>query len=254
MKREAPIILKTPEDIEKLRKGNLIVAEILRILKKEVAPGITTMDLENIAEEELGKRNLKAAFKGYMGYPFCLCASVNEEIVHGMPSAKKVLREGDIVGLDFGVLCEGFYGDAAITVGVGGISAEAGRLIEVTERCLEKAIDKARIGNRLYDISHAVQSCAEGEGFSVVRAFVGHGIGRHLHEPPQVPNFGSPGKGELLKEGMVLAIEPMINQGGHQVRILDDGWTAVTADGKLSAHFEHSVAITKDGPRVLSRL
>ncbi|MFZ3073257.1 MAG: type I methionyl aminopeptidase [Thermodesulfobacteriota bacterium] len=254
MKRDAPIIFKTPEDIEKLGKSNLIVAEILRILKDRVAPGITTMDLESIAEEELGKRKARPAFKGYMGYPFCLCASVNEEIVHGMPSARKVLKEGDIIGLDFGVLFEGFYGDAAITVGVGGISAEASRLIDVTERCLERAIDKARIGNRLYDISHAVQSCAEGEGFSVVRAFVGHGIGRSLHEPPQVPNFGSPGTGELLREGMVLAIEPMINQGGHQVRILEDGWTAVTADGKLSAHFEHSVAITKDGPRVLSRL
>ena len=254
MKRDAPIILKTPGDIEKLRKSNLIAAGILRILKDRVLPGITTMDLERVAEEELEKRKARAAFKGYMGYPFCLCASVNEEIVHGMPSSKKVLKEGDIIGLDFGVLCDGFYGDAAITVGVGAISAEAGRLIEVTERCLEEAIDKARIGNRLYDISHAVQSRAEGEGFSVVRAFVGHGIGRSLHEPPQVPNFGSLGKGELLREGMVLAIEPMINQGVYQVRILEDGWTAVTADGKLSAHFEHSVAITKDGPMVLSRL
>ncbi len=248
------IILKTREEIERLRKSNLIVAEILEVLKKEVAPGVCTMDLERITEEELKKRGAAAAFKGYRGYPFCLCTSVNEEVVHGMPSPEKVLKDGDILSIDFGVLCDGYYGDAAVTLPVGRISGEARRLLNTAERSLDRAIDMARPGKRLLDISAAVQSCVEAEGFSVVRDFVGHGIGRSLHEPPQVPNFGVPGMGVRLKEGMVLAIEPMINAGSCDVVILDDGWTAVTADGSLSAHFEHSVAITEDGPYVLSRL
>jgi len=248
------VILKTPAEIEKLRRSNQIVAEVLEVLKERVSPGISTMELERICEEECRKRKVRPAFKGYNGYPYCLCVSVNQEVVHGMPSEKKVLKEGDIVSIDFGVCCDGYYGDAAVTVPVGKISPEAQRLIDVTRRCLELAIEEAREGNRLYDISHAIQSCAEGAGYSVVRAFVGHGIGRELHEAPQVPNFGSPGKGIKLKEGMVFAIEPMVNAGGSAVRILDDGWTAVTVDGSLSAHFEHSVAITRDGAIVLSKV
>ncbi len=248
------VILKTPAEIEKLRRSNQIVAEVLEVLKERVSPGISTMELERTCEEECRKRKVRPAFKGYNGYPYCLCVSVNQEVVHGMPSEKKVLKEGDIVSIDFGVCCDGYYGDAAVTVPVGKISPEAQRLIDVTRRCLELAIEEAREGNRLYDISHAIQSCAEGAGYSVVRAFVGHGIGRELHEAPQVPNFGSPGKGMKLKEGMVLAIEPMVNAGGSAVRILDDGWTAVTVDGSLSAHFEHSVAITRDGAIVLSKV
>ncbi len=247
------VILKTPAEIEKLRRSNQIVAEVLEVLKARVSPGTSTMELERICEGETRKRGARPAFKGYNGYPYCLCVSVNHEVVHGMPSESKVLREGDIVSIDFGVCCDGYYGDAAVTVPVGETTPEAQRLIDVTLRCLELAIEEARVGNRLYDISHAIQSCAEGAGFSVVRAFVGHGIGRELHEAPQVPNFGSPGKGIVLKEGMVLAIEPMVNAGDSAVKILEDGWTAVTMDGSLSAHFEHSVAITKDGAIVLSK-
>ncbi len=247
------VILKTQAEIEKLRRSNQIVAEVLEVLKDRVSPGASTMELERICEEETRKRRARPAFKGYNGYPYCLCVSVNHEVVHGMPSESKVLKEGDIVSIDFGVCCDGYYGDAAVTVPVGEITPEAQRLIDVARRCLELAIEEARVGNRLYDISHAIQSCAEGAGFSVVRAFVGHGIGRELHEAPQVPNFGSPGTGMVLKEGMVLAIEPMVNTGDSAVKILEDGWTAVTMDGSLSAHFEHSVAITREGAIVLSK-
>lgn len=247
------IILKSPEEIEIMRKSSAIVAQVLNVLKENAAPGSTTMDLEKIAEEETKKRGAKPAFKGYRGYPFCLCTSVNNEVVHGMPSKKRLLKEGDILSIDFGVLYEGFYGDSAITVPVGKVSEDAGRLIDVTAASLEDAIHAACEGNRLQDISYAVQRCVEAQGFSVVREFVGHGIGRELHEAPQVPNFGIPGRGIRLKAGMVLAIEPMINMGGYAVRVLEDGWTAVTADGSLSAHFEHTVAITTDGPYVLSR-
>ncbi|OGP15423.1 MAG: type I methionyl aminopeptidase [Deltaproteobacteria bacterium GWA2_54_12] len=236
-----------------MRRAGAVVAEVLEVLKGNVRPGATTLDLEKIAEEETIKRKASPAFKGYRGYPFCLCTSVNNEVVHGMPS-KKVLKEGDIVSIDYGALVEGFYGDAAVTVPVGKVSEEAARLVRVTEESLGKAIEAAREGNRLLDISSAVQSHVEPQGFSVVREFVGHGIGRELHEPPQVPNFGIPGRGVKLKTGMVLAIEPMINSGGWAVKILADGWTAVTADGKLSAHFEHTVAITPDGPRVLTMI
>lgn len=215
---------------------------------------MTTMDLENICVKELRARKGRAAFKGYRGYPSCLCTSVNEEVVHGMPSDKKVLKEGDIVGIDFGVYHDGFYGDSAITVAVGEVGKRAGKLIDVTRRCLEVAIETAMVGNRLYDISSAVQELAESNGFSVVRAFVGHGIGRDLHEAPQIPNFGKAGTGVKLEAGMVLAIEPMINAGTEKIKILEDDWTAVTRDGELSAHFEHSIAITNDGPFVLSRL
>jgi methionyl aminopeptidase len=252
LEREA-IVLRSPAEIEKLRRSNIIVAEIHRVLKEHVKPGVTTMELERICEEELSKRKAKPAFKGYRDYPFCLCTSVNEEVVHGMPSTR-ALKEGDILSIDLGVCHDGYYGDAAVTLPVGEISDEARRLVEVTTTALDISIEAAREGNRLMDISAAIQRYAEGEGFFVVRDFVGHGIGRELHEPPQVPNFGTPGRGVRLKEGMVLAIEPMINEGTSEVRVLDDGWTAVTSDGKLSAHFEHSVAITAEGPFVLSRL
>lgn len=236
-----------------MRRAGAVVAEVLEVLKSSVRPGLTTLDLEKIAEEETKKRKARPAFKGYRGYPFCLCTSVNNEVVHGMPS-KRTLNQGDIVSIDYGSLVDGFYGDAAVTVQVGSVTEEAARLVRVTEESLWKAIEAAREGARLLDVSSAVQSHVEPQGFSVVREFVGHGIGRELHEPPQVPNFGVPGRGVKLKAGMVLAIEPMINSGGWAVKILSDGWTAVTADGKLSAHFEHTVAITSDGPLVLTKI
>lgn len=236
-----------------MRKSNLVVAEILEILKENVRPGASTMDLELITEEETKKRGVLPAFKGYKDYPYCLCTSVNNEVVHGMPSKGKVLKDGDILSIDFGVLSNGYYGDAAVTVPVGRVKPEAKRLMDVTAASLDLAIRAAEEDGRLMDISAAVQRHVEAAGFSVVREFVGHGIGRELHEPPQVPNFGIAGRGIRLRAGMVLAIEPMVNAGTSEVRILDDGWTAVTADGGLSAHFEHTVAITPDGPYVLSR-
>ena len=236
MKESEIIVLKSPAEIEKMRKSNRIVAEVLAAIKDVARPGIATIELERLCEEELKKRKVRPAFKGYRGYPYCLCTSVNEEVVHGMPSSR-VLREGDIVSVDVGVECDGYYGDAAITMPIGRISEQASRLIDVTEVALRRAIEKAQVGNRLFDISYAVQSYVEKNGFSVVRAFVGHGIGRDLHEAPQVPNFGTPGRGVRLKAGMVFAIEPMINAGGSDIVILDDGWTAVTKDGSLSAHF-----------------
>lgn len=248
------VILKSQHEIEIMRKANLIVAEVLQELRLLVTPGISTKDIDRFAEGYVKKKGVKAAFKGYNGFPSSVCASVNNVVVHGIPSAKKVLKDGDIIGVDFGVCCEGYFGDAAITIPVGDIDPEAERLMRVTEESLYKAIDKARIGNRLSDISNAVQVHVEKEGFSAVREFVGHGIGKSLHEQPQVPNFGPPGKGVMLEEGMVLAIEPMINAGACGVKIETDGWTAVTRDGSLSAHFEHSVAVTKDGPYILSRL
>ncbi len=247
------VILKSPEEIETIRCANRIVAEILGELAIMVKPGITTRELDQHSEMLARKRGAKPAFKGYRGYPFSLCASVNAEVVHGMPS-DRVLKDGDIVGLDFGALYKGFYGDAAITVPVGEVSEEAKRLIRVTEECLYKGIEQARSGQRLGDISAAVQKHVETAGFSVVRDFVGHGIGRALHEEPQIPNYGVEKRGIELKSGMVLAIEPMVNQGGWRVRVMNDGWTVVTADGRLSAHFEHSIAITNNGPVILSRL
>ena len=253
MKESEIIVLKSPAEIEKMRKSNRIVAEVLAAIKDVARPGIATIELERLCEEELKKRKVRPAFKGYRGYPYCLCTSVNEEVVHGMPSSR-VLREGDIVSVDVGVECDGYYGDAAITMPIGRISEQASRLIDVTEVALRRAIEKAQVGNRLFDISYAVQSYVEKNGFSVVRAFVGHGIGRDLHEAPQVPNFGTPGRGVRLKAGMVFAIEPMINAGGSDIVILEDGWTAVTKDGSLSAHFEHTIAITENGPCILSKL
>jgi len=235
----------------------VIVAEVLQELKRRVAPGVTTLDLDAVAEELTLKKNAIPAFKGYSVagrvYPRCLCASINEEIVHGIPS-NRALREGDIIGLDYGVIFEGFYGDSAITVGVGKVSDEARRLMDVTEQSLYKGIEQLHEGKRLGDLGAAVQKVAESAGYAVVRAFVGHGIGKKLHEEPPVPNYGEPERGLRLKEGMVLAIEPMVNIGGYEVEIKDDGWTAVTKDGSLAAHFEHSVAITKDGPFILSQI
>jgi len=236
-----------------MRRSNLIVAEILEEIKQVAKPGVTTQKLNEFAETLLAERKARSAFKGYMGYPSALCTSINEEVVHGIPSGR-VLREGDILSLDFGAIYEDYYGDAAVTLAIGRISPEAERLLRVAEEALYLAIDQTREGNRLSDISAAIQRHVESNGFSVVRDFVGHGIGQHLHEKPQVPNFGVPGRGIRLKTGMTLAIEPMINAGGFEVKILEDGWTAVTKDRSLSAHFEHSVAVTENGPAVLSKL
>jgi methionyl aminopeptidase len=240
-----------------MRRANVIVAEVLQELKHRVTSGVTTLELDAVAEEMTLKKGAIPAFKGYNVagriYPRCLCASVNEEIVHGIPS-NRVLREGDIIGLDYGVIYEGFYGDSAITVGVGKVSEEAQRLMDVTEQSLYKGIEQLREGKRLGDLGSVVQKIAEEAGFSVVRAFVGHGIGKKLHEEPPVPNYGEPDRGLRLREGMVLAIEPMVNAGSHEVEIKEDGWTAVTKDGSWAAHFEHSVAITKNGPFILSRI
>jgi methionyl aminopeptidase len=248
------IVLKNREEIEKIRTASRCAAEILLSMKEHVKAGIKTAYLEEICEEKVAKMgNVKAAFKGYNGYPFCLCVSVNEEVVHGMPS-DRVLNEGDIVSIDFGIAYDGYYGDTAVTWPVGGAPENARRLLHVTEESLYQGIEQAREGNRLYDISYAVQSHVEHAGYSVVREFVGHGIGRNLHEEPQVPNFGSRGTGVRLKAGMVLAIEPMINEGGSDILIRENGWTAATRDGSLSAHFEHTVAITEKGPEILSLL
>jgi methionyl aminopeptidase len=249
--------LKSKEDLECMRRAGQIVAEVLQRLQDEVKPGVTTLDLDRIAEEMTRKRGAVPAFKGYrVGtrvFPASLCVSINEEVVHGIP-ASRALKEGDIVGLDFGVAVQGYFGDAAVTVPVGKISPEAQHLLDATRGSLWQGIRTINVGSRLGDLSHAIQSYAEGAGLSVVREFVGHGIGRRLHEEPQVPNFGEPGRGRLLREGMVLAIEPMLNLGEPGVMVKDDGWTAVTRDGSLSAHFEHSVAITAEGPVVLTQL
>ena len=234
-----------------MRAAARLTAAILMRLKKEAGPGVTTLALNNLAEEACRAGGAVPAFLGYAGYPFSLCASVNEQVIHGFPGKRK-LREGDVLSLDFGVVLDGFVGDAAVTLPIGRVSDEGMKLIRVTAECLDRAVEQARPGNRLGDVSHAVQRHAESNGFSVVRQFVGHGIGRNMHEPPQIPNFGPPRQGVELRPGMVLAIEPMINAGTHKVRILKDGWTAVTEDGRLSAHFEHTVAVTENGPEVLS--
>jgi methionyl aminopeptidase len=247
------IILKSPQEIEKMRRSNRIVAEILEEMKLAAKPGVTTGELDELAQALLAKRKARSAFKGYNGYPAALCTSVNEEVIHGIPS-ERILREGDILSLDFGVIYDDYYGDAALTLPIGRISAEAERLLRVAEEALYLGIDRARPENRLLDISAAIQRHVESHGFSVVRDFVGHGIGKHLHEKPQVPNFGDAGRGVRLKPGMTLAIEPMINAGSYEVIILGDGWTAVTKDKSLSAHFEHSVAVTENGPYILSQI
>jgi methionyl aminopeptidase len=245
------IVLKSRAEIKQMRVAGRMVAEILQLLREKVAPGVTTGELDRLAESECRKRKAQPAFKGYGGFPFTICASPNEQVVHGFAD-EMPLKEADILSIDFGVVYGGFYGDSAITIPVGGVDQEKSLLLQVTERSLELGIAAAVAGNRLSDISHAVQSYVEGEGFSVVREFVGHGIGRQLHEAPQIPNFGPPGQGPRLKAGMTLAIEPMINVGASGVKILDDGWTAVTIDGRPSAHFEHTVAITEEGPQILT--
>ncbi len=247
------IILKSPQEIDRMRIPCRIVAEILDLLREAAQPGHTTLDLNQTAEKEARKRGAKPAFKGYSGYPYSLCCSLNEQVVHGMPSNRKLVP-GDILSIDFGVIYDDFYGDAAVTLPIGEISEKARRLLKVTEESLAQAVAATRPNNRLSDISHAVQSYVEARGFSVVRDFVGHGIGRNLHESPQIPNFGPPGRGVKLKAGMVLAIEPMINEKGPDVQVLDDGWTAVTCDGGLSAHFEHTVAVTEEGAEILTLL
>jgi methionyl aminopeptidase len=251
------IFLKSQREIEIMRRANVIVAEILAELREKVAPGVTTLELDALSEELTYRKKARPAFKGYVVagrvYPYTLCASVNEEVVHGMPS-NRALKSGDIIGLDFGVVYEGFYGDSAITVSVGSASAEAQRLMQVTESSLYRGIEEIQDGKRLGELSSAIQRVVEEAGFSVVREFVGHGIGKNLHEEPPVPNYGEPHLGPRLREGMVLAIEPMVTAGGPEVAVKDDGWTAVTRDGSLAAHFEHSIAVTKDGPYVLSKL
>jgi methionyl aminopeptidase len=249
------IVLKAPWELEILRRSNRLAAEALAEVARRAQSGVTTLELDRFAEAYLVERGAKPAFKGYRNYPFTLCTSINEEVVHGLPSAR-ALRDGDILSLDMGVIVEGYYGDSAITVPVGRISAEAERLLQITRECLDRGIGAARRGARLTDVSRAVQEHAESHGYSVVRVFVGHGIGKALHEAPQIPNFVEPGRGRgpVLKSGMVLAIEPMVNVGGPEVKVLDDKWTAVTKDGSLSAHFEHTVAITENGTEVLTAL
>ena len=246
------VILKSPKEIEKIYASNQVVAAILSKLESEITPGIDTLYLNDLSERLAYERNAIPAFKGYRGFPYSICASVNNAIVHGF-SSKTPLKEGDIISLDFGVLLNGYYGDSAITVPVGKISKSARKLTQVTEESLYKGIEKAIPGGRLSDISHAIQMHVEAAGFSVVRKFVGHGIGTNLHEEPQIPNFGKPGMGIRLKPGMTLAIEPMVNEKNYGVEILEDGWTAVTKDGSLSAHFEHTIAITESGPIILSK-
>jgi methionyl aminopeptidase len=245
------IIYKTEAEIAAMKRSSQIVAKVLAGLKMMVKPGVTTKMLDAYAQARTEELGAVPAFKGYRGYPAALCTSINEEIIHGIPSSR-VLKEGDIIGLDFGVLCDGFYGDAAMTVPVGEINLRAKELIGSAERAFYRGIDQMKKGNRISDISHAIQTYVEAQGFSVIRSFVGHGIGHSLHEEPQVPNFGLPGRGPKIREGLTLAIEPMIALGDWQEEILADGWTAVTRDGSLSAHFEHTVALTSRGVEILS--
>jgi methionyl aminopeptidase len=247
------IVCKSAAEIERMRQSGRIVREVLDYLRTLVKPGVTTMDLERAAEKKIKELGAKPAFKGYYDYPCVLCTSVNEEIVHGIPSEKRTLKAGDIVSIDCGAVLDGYYGDAAITVPVDEVKPELQKLLQVTEASLYRGIEQARIGNSVGDVGAAVQEHVEAAGFSVVREFVGHGIGTRLHEEPQVPNYGERGHGAKLREGMVLAIEPMVNSGKPETRVLGDKWTAVTADGSFSAHFEHCVAVTKDGPVILTQ-
>jgi methionyl aminopeptidase len=246
------IVCKSPAELERMRAANSLVADVLAELATMVAPGVTTRDLDEAAEKLVRDGGAEPAFKGYRGYPSTLCASINDQVVHGIPSTRAV-SEGDIISLDMGVKLNGFYGDSAVTVPVGKVSDEAAALLRVTQEALEKGIAQVRLGGRVSDIGHAIQRHVEAYGFSVVREFVGHGIGSALHEEPQIANYGEPGRGPRLAEGMTLAIEPMVNIGRPAVKVLADGWTAVTKDGSLSAHFEHTVAVTKAGPLVLTR-
>jgi len=247
------VVLKSSQEIEKMRRAGRVVREVLELVRGLVRPGATTLDLEKAADKRMKELGAKPAFKGYHGFPAVLCTSVNNEVVHGIPSAKRVLKEGDIVSVDCGAIIDGYYGDAAITVPVGEkIDPKTDRLLKVTEQSLQAGIAVVKPGATLGDIGAAVQSVVEAEGFSVVRDFVGHGIGSNMHEEPQVPNFGEAGRGMKLRPGMVIAIEPMVNAGGPDVRVLRDGWTAVTDDGSMSAHFEHTVAVTDTGARILT--
>jgi methionyl aminopeptidase len=245
------IVCKSPAEIERMRAANALVAQVLGELAAMVAPGVSTLDLDAAAEKSVRAAGAEPAFKGYRGYPATLCASVNDQVVHGIPN-KRPLASGDIVSLDMGVKLNGFFGDSAVTVAVGQVSDEVKALLRVTEEALEKGISQVRIGGRISDIGHAIQKHVEANGFTVVREFVGHGIGAALHEEPQIANYGEPGRGPRLAEGMTLAIEPMVNMGKPSVKVLADGWTAVTRDGSLSAHFEHTVAVTKNGPLVMT--
>jgi methionyl aminopeptidase len=248
------IVCKSPAEIEKMRRSGLIVRQVLDEVAAMVQAGVSTMDLERAAEKKIRDSGAKPAFKGYYDYPCCLCTSINNEIVHGIPSDKRVLKHGDIVSLDCGVVLDGYYGDSAVTVPVGnGVAPELKKLLDITRESLYRGIEKARVGNTVGDVGAAVQEIVEANGFSVVREFVGHGIGTRLHEDPQVPNFGTRGHGARLREGMVLAIEPMVNAGKPGTKVLDDHWTAVTEDGSYSAHFEHCVAVTSDGPVILTQ-
>jgi len=247
------IIYKSEDEIRAIRRSSQIVAKVLDALSRLIEPGITTKELDAYAEKKTKETGAVPAFKGYRGYPASLCTSINEEIIHGIPSSRK-LREGDIISLDFGVICEGYYGDASVTVPVGEVSPEARALIRVARESFFKGFEQVKAGNRISDISHAVQKHVEAHGFSVIRSFVGHGIGLSLHEEPQIPNFGHPGGGPMMKPGMVLAIEPMIAAGDWHVEVLEDNWTAVTKDRSLSAHYEHTVALTGEGAEILSLL
>lgn len=248
------IVIKTPQEIEKMRRAGRVVREVLDYVRPFVKAGATTLDLENAAAKKMKDLGAKPAFKGYRGYPCVLCTSVNEEVVHGIPSAKRVLKDGDIVSIDTGVIIDGYYGDSATTIAVGGkLPERTKRLLEVTQASLDRGIEAIKPGATLGDVGAAVQEVVEAEGFSVVREFVGHGIGTRLHEDPQVPNYGRRGTGQKLREGMVIAIEPMVNAGRPDVQVLSDGWTAVTQDGSLSAHFEHTVAVTAEGAEILTQ-
>jgi methionyl aminopeptidase len=246
------IVCRSAAELERMREAGRLVGEVLTELAAHVAPGVTTADLDAMAERRILAAGATPAFKGYHGYPATICASVNDEVIHGIPSPERVLQSGDIISIDVGAALDGYYGDSAITLPVGTISAEAATLLRATEEALYKAIAQVRPGNRISDIGHAVQAHVEGFGFSVVREFVGHGIGQRMHEEPQVPNYGEPGRGPRLAEGMVLAIEPMVNAGRAAVKVLADGWTAVTKDHSLAAHFEHTVAVTAGEPWILT--
>ena len=247
------IVCKTAVELEKMRRSGQVLRQVIDEVVRHVAPGKSTMDLERVAEKKISELGAVAAFKGYHGYPCVLCTSVNNEVIHGIPSEKRKLKPGDIVSIDCGVIVDGFFSDSAVTVAVGdGITPELQKLLEVTQGALSRAIEQVRVGNTVGDIGAAVQHHVESNGFSVVREFVGHGIGTRMHEEPQVPNYGNAGSGIRLREGMVLAIEPMVAVGKPQVRVLDDQWTAVTEDGSYSAHFEHCVAVTRNGPLVLT--
>ena len=248
------IILKSPREIEIMKRANQIVAETHAYLAENISPGISTAEIDQLADEFIRSNDAEPSFKGYRGYPASVCISINEEVVHGIPNENRILEDGDIVSLDIGTFYEGFNGDAARTVAVGDVDSDTQNLLDTTEQSLQEGIKQAVEGNHLTDISNAVQSYVESRGFSIVREYVGHGIGRDMHEDPQIPNFGPPGRGPRLKTGMTLAIEPMVNVGGFKVKTLSDGWTVVTKDGSLSAHFEHTIAITDDGPLILSKI